>query len=1392
MALIAPIFLEFNLPNATTWFYFSFLMAVALFFKFGRLLSVRNLDVVLLFVLVPGLLLLLEAKPNVTPMERDPAVAAARIIGMTATAAAMDVAGPAGIAAGLTFAGDDLLYSSTWLWWGYLWLLAGSAYWLIRCLIDLALVGRPALAPNLSFGGLAWLAGTLFICLIAVAFRPERTQGGQASPLPIAIAEKQVKPIGPETTALALAQRPFPWLARTLAVLCHLAVIVGLIVVGYRHFQDPAAGMASATLYLMLPYTGIYVGQAHHVWPVALIVWAMVAYRLPIASGILLGLAGVTAYFPVVLLPIWISFYWGRGARRFLAGYLLTAGLCLGAIGLVLWSEGGDLARIIREGLSLPAWQPWRVPTTEGFWTGVHWAYRIPIFIAYIAFVITTTFWPMPKNLAHVIALSAAVLIGIQFWYADQGGVYVLWYLPLLVLMVFRPNLSERQPAPRSSHRIAFVRLRRLLRRLAQRFRKQQESPIPVAGLLFALGAFAFWQSRVSAQPDSARHAEFFEARIRPVLVENCFKCHGPEKQKGDLRLDSRMALLKGGESGPAIVAGKPKESLLIQAIRHEGDVKMPPNKKLSAEAIEALSAWVKLGAPWPEGKSKQQASDGWKRHWAFQPIRNPSVPAVKNAAWPSTAIDRFILARLEEKSLTPSVPADRITLLRRATFDLIGLPPTPKEIDDFAADNSTDAFARVVDRLLASPHYGERWGRYWLDVARYADTKGYVFFQDSSFTWAYTYRDYVIRAFNEDLPFDQFIREQLAADFLLDPSNPDRRPLTALGFLTLGGRFMNNQHDIIDDRIDVVTRGLMGLTVTCARCHEHKYDPISAKDYYALYGVFASCLDPEVPPLFEPPPKTDVYSKFDKELKAREKKLDDFVHDKMTDLVKSARSRAAEYLLAAQALRSQPGSEEFMIIADAKDLNPTMSQRWRAFIDRFQKTKNPVFVPWHLYGALKKKEFAEKAPPITASLQSRKDVNPLVARALVEKPPTSMKDVAERYGEVLNAVEKEWQANKKPFAEADKQALHRVFHGNDAPPDLKPGTFNDLQLLPDRASQGVFQKLRKEVETWRATGPGAPPRAMVLQETPTPHKPRVFIRGNPTNLGEAVPRRFVSFLAGPSPKPFSQGSGRLELAHAIATRDNPLTARVIVNRIWLGHFGSGLVRTPSDFGLRSEPPTNPELLDYLATFFMDNGWSIKKLHRLMMLSKVYQQRSEDRPECLAVDADNRLFWKMPRRRLDFEALRDSLLAVAGRLDSKVGGPSVGDIASSASTRRTLYGSLDRLNLPGLYRTFDFPNPDATSPQRDVTTVPQQALFLMNNALVQDMARHALQRPEIAGEKELASKTTRLYRLLYGRSSLPAETDLAREFLSPENNSDTAWQRYVQALLLANEFAFVD
>jgi hypothetical protein len=720
--------------------------------------------------------------------------------------------------------------------------------------------------------------------------------------------------------------------------------------------------------------------------------------------------------------------------------------------------------------------------------------------------------------------------------------------------------------------------------------------------------------------------------------------------------------------------------------------------------------------------------------------------------------------------------------LIRRLSFDLTGLPPTIEEVNNFVREANAKpraAWERLVDRLLASPHYGERWGRHWLDVARYADTKGYVFFEEAEFPWGYTYRDYVLRAFNNDLPYDQFIREQLAADLL--PPGADKRSLTALGFLTLGGRFMNNQHDILDDRIDVVTRGLLGLTVGCARCHDHKYDPIPSKDYYSLYGVFASCAEPTVPPLFQPPPRTDEYAKFDKELKVREKKLTDFVKAKHDELVTNARKRVAEYLLAAHALRDQPSTEEFMLIAEGNDLNPTMTIRWQKYLERTRKTNDPVFAPWHAYAALPEKDFANAAVKIVPP------ANPLLAKALTGSPPKDMKDVARRYALALLAVDKEWRGKIGRAPPAERELLD-VFYGTDVPANVALLPYGDLSLLPDRASQAKLQEYRKALEKWRSTGPGAPPRAMVLEDLPTPYDPYVFVRGNPNNRGPSVPRRVPLVLAPEKREPFRQGSGRLELANAIVSRDNPLTARVLVNRVWLHHFGAGLVRTPSDFGLRGDVPSHPELLDYLAGRFMDDGWSIKKLHKLILLSRVYQQKSDDRPECVAADPENRLLWKMPRRRLDFEATRDALLAVTGRLDRTVGGPSVKDYLGTHASRRTLYTHLDRLNVPGLFRTFDFPTPDATSPQRDNTTVAPQALFLMNHPFVMNCAKAVLQRGDVASEKDAGRKIDRLYRLLYGRGATPDEVQLGRDFAT----TPAAWDRYVHALVQANEFVWID
>jgi mono/diheme cytochrome c family protein len=733
----------------------------------------------------------------------------------------------------------------------------------------------------------------------------------------------------------------------------------------------------------------------------------------------------------------------------------------------------------------------------------------------------------------------------------------------------------------------------------------------------------------------SREAAEFFEKNVRPVLVENCISCHGPKKQQGGLRLDSRSAALKGGDSGAIVVAGKPDESLLVKVVRHDGDLKMPPKKKLADGHVQALTEWVRMGAPWPEetqAGAGRSVAEMRQRHWSFRPVRKPDVPAVKAGDRVRTPVDAFVLAKLEDKGLSLAPAAERRVLIRRVTFDLTGLPPTPAEVEAFVNDKAPDAYARVVDRLLASPAYGERWARHWLDVARYADTKGYVFTEERRFPNSFTYRDYVVRAFNDDKPYDQFVVEQLAADRL--PLGEEKSALAALGYLTLGRRFLNNQQDIIDDRIDVTMRGLQGLTVACARCHDHKFDPIPTKDYYSLYGVFASSHEPDELPLLGKPMPSAELTAFEAELKKR-------------------------------------------------------------------------------------------AEAVEAFKEKHKD-------------------------------------------------------------DLKSGNVK---------ARNDLTKLNNKVAEWKVNGTGAPPRAMVLVDLPNPVQPHVLKRGNPGNPGEKVPRQFLEVVAGPERKPFKDGSGRLELARSIASRDNPLTARVMVNRVWLHHFGKGLVRTPGDFGTRGEPPTHPELLDWLASSFVENGWSVKGLHRLIVLSSTYQQASDDEARGQAADPENRLLWKMNRQRLDFEEMRDSLLSVSGQLDRTAGGRPVEIVEPPFSKRRTVYGFIDRQNLPGLFRTFDFASPDTSTPQRYNTTVPPQALFLMNSPFVTEQAKHFASRPDVAWQATDAKRIDRMYRLAYGRAPEPDEMEMGLRFLHAERDAKaklTAREQYAQVLLLANEFAFVD
>jgi hypothetical protein len=900
-----------------------------------------------------------------------------------------------------------------------------------------------------------------------------------------------------------------------------------------------------------------------------------------------------------------------------------------------------------------------------------------------------------------------------------------------------------------------------------------------------------------AAVVDDSAGVEFFEKKIRPILADDCYKCHSQdsEKVKGGLLLDTREGLLKGGDTGPAIVPGEPDKSLLIKAVRYaDENLQMPPKgKKLAAEKIANLEAWVKMGAPDPrvtQGGAVSRAEairEKARTHWAFQPVKEPAIPAVMNKRLVQTPVDNFVLAQLEAKGMRLSPPADRRTLIRRATFDLTGLPPTPEEVGAFEADKSPDAFAKVVDRLLASPHYGERWGRHWLDVARYADTKGYVFEEDRHYPYSYTYRDYVIRAFNEDLPYDEFIKEQIAADLM--PLEEDKRPLAALGFLTLGRRFVNNIHDIIDDRIDVVCRGTMGLTVECARCHDHKYDPIPTRDYYSLYGVFASSTEPEVEPLLGDEVASKAHDEYDAERKKRVAERDNYRHEKEEEMAATLRYEAADYMMAVYEVEHSLDKPKVEDVAHKHKLDAGVVHRWKKSLESWSKPTNEIFAPWAAFAELPEKEFSARAKDLSAKFAANKDsavkLNPPVARSFDGEPPATMKDVADRYGKVFTEIDQDWQKalavtnapTPKAFPDTAKEALRQVMYAEDAPANLPRGEFHRLYDIPTAQKMRALQRASDELD---ATHPGAPPRAMALVDKPDPNNVQVFIRGNSDNHGPEAPRQFLEVIAGPNRKPFVKGSGRLELAEAIARRDNPLTARVFVNRVWLQHFGAALVGTPSDFGLRSDPPTNPQLLDYLAARFMAEGWSIKQLHRLIMLSSTYQQSSENNVKYAKVDPGNQLLWRMNRQRLDFEAMRDTLLSVSGKLDLTLGGHAVDITSGSYSTRRTVYGYVDRQNLPSVFRAFDFASPDTTSPRRFYTTVPQQALFLMNSPFVIDQARNLVNRPDFKGAHSEREQIRLLYQLAFQRDPTHDETEMARQFVksaaeTPAPEGNTNW-----------------
>lgn len=915
-------------------------------------------------------------------------------------------------------------------------------------------------------------------------------------------------------------------------------------------------------------------------------------------------------------------------------------------------------------------------------------------------------------------------------------------------------------------------------------------------GWLAALGgntlapAVAEEPSAPSPATPTAEQVEFFEKQVRPLLAARCYECHGDKKQESGLRLDSRATLVAGSDNGPVVDLAAPAKSLLLGAVEYAGDTQMPPAGKLPDGEIAVLRRWIEMGAPWPEDGTSRPLTDeelfahARASHWAFQPIAAPPLAEVKNPSLASGPIDHFVQARLDAANLTPSGKADRQTLIRRLSFDLVGLPPLAEEVDAFLADESPDAEARLVDRLLASPGYGERWGRHWLDVARYADTRGYAFGRERRFAYAYTYRDYVIRAFNRDLPYDRFVIEQLAADRL--ELGEDKRPLAALGFLTVGRHF-DNQPDDMDERIDTVSRGLLGLTVGCARCHDHKYDPIPSEDYYSLYGVFASTKEPEELPVIGEPTELAAFEEYRTRLDALQKEFDDYLSARYAELLDGSRKQTPEYLAVVATKPAEMFRDRaFAQSLRAEDIKPRLLERWRAYVAQRAKKDHPVFGPWRLLMDLDEAKLAAEAPTMLGQVAAHDKFNPLVKAALATEPPKSREEVGRVYGKLLADVyARAGEPNPPPGADE----LRKVMLADDAPTSIPR---DQAREYLNRDEKNRLSELKRKIDTHQVKSRGAPPRAMMLVDAPTPFDPYVFVRGNQHRHGKKVPRQFLKVLAGAERKPFSQGSGRLELAEAITADDNPLAARVIVNRVWMYHVGKPLVGTPSDFGLRSDPPTHPELLDYLAARLRSQGWSLKQLHREIVLSHTYRQQSADRSEAAAVDPENRLVWRMNRRRLEFEALRDSLAAAAGMLDLRQGGPPVDLVAKPFTTRRAVYGFIDRQDLPNLFRAFDFASPDQSTAQRPQTTVPQQALFLMNSPFVAEQAERLAGRRDLAVDGSTTARIEAMYRALFGRLPNSAETTLGIEFVAAAASPDEAWRRYAQALVMTNEFSFVD
>lgn len=803
------------------------------------------------------------------------------------------------------------------------------------------------------------------------------------------------------------------------------------------------------------------------------------------------------------------------------------------------------------------------------------------------------------------------------------------------------------------------------------------------------------WADEPASQnAPSVEAIEFFETKIRPLLADHCYDCHGSDAQESDLRVDTLQGMLQGGLAGPSLIAGKPDGSLLLTAVRYQdNDLKMPPDGKLSAAQIADLVHWIEMGAAHPDGHTIepiQQGSDvdleKGRQHWAFRPAVKTLPPPTQPNASEKNPIDAFLLAELQERGLQRVPPADKATFIRRATFDLLGLPATQSEMEAFIEDDSPTAVQSLIDRLLASPHYGERWGRHWLDIARYADSNGVD--ENIAHGNAWRYRDYVIASFNSDKPYDQFVVEQLAGDLMDSEGNPTLRNerLVATGFMVLGPKILAEQDqtkmamDIIDEQLDTIGRSMLGLTLGCARCHTHKFDPISHHDYYGLAGIFQS---------------THTMDSYATVAKWHENEIPTPVE--------------AEQIAAC---------------------NEQIAQQEKRIADRLASA------------------FADLPAPAETD------------------PAAPEKTAAEKEALLSDEVKAELQTLR--------EALQALI-------DSKPETPTAMGVTDGK-----------------------------IVDTP------VHLRGSHLTLGDVVPRRFPQVLVSvEQPALPKEKSGRLEFAHWLTNGEHPLTARVMVNRIWHGHFGKGLVKTVDNFGLQGDPPSHPELLDWLAIRFVEEGWSVKSMHRMIMTSDAYQSSSQFNSNNDQIDPSNEYYWRFDLRRLEAEAIRDSLLAVSGKLDRTAGGSLLTvknreflfdhtskDNSTYETNRRSVYIPVIRNHLYDMFTLFDYSNASVLNGDRDTSTIAPQALFMMNSQWIDDVTFSLADRL-IANCDDAEERIQKLYLDAYGRRPTPTETSLSLEFIeamdatlkSSSNDEQTierqTWQALCQSVVSANEFVYI-